>query len=106
MIKKLPDHLFDKTYCGPLPITPELRIKQVDGNWVTGIFKGLWFQAKVFSETSTFGINNGRISKLCISKTNKWVKLSEKHVLFNYSRGMDIDNPLGHELASLFDAVI
>lgn len=106
MIKTLPDHLFDKTYCGPLPYTPDLKISNVEGNWVTGLFKGHLFQAKVFSEVSDYGINQGRISKLTISKTDVWVRLDLDYVLFNFDRGMDIDNPLGHELASIFDYVI
>ncbi len=107
MTKRLPDHLFNKEFCGPLPITPDLRIREVDGNWVTGIYKDLWFQAKVFSEVSEFGLNNGRVSKLCISKAKeKPARFDEAHVLFNFERGMDLDNPLGHELASHFDAVI
>lgn len=93
---------------GILPTHPDLKFSDVGlggGNWVKGLYKGLWFEAKVFAEPSTFGINHGRVSKLCISRTNKWVMLSTEHVLFNYDRGMDLDDPMGHELAALFDAV-
>lgn len=37
--------------------------------WITAIIEGRWVQAKVYDEGSCFGINDGRVSKLCIGKT-------------------------------------
>ena len=105
-VKTLPSHLFGEhlQFTGPLPITPDLRIKAVDTNWVTGIYKDKWFQAKVFATPSTFGIKNGRVSKLCISTSDKWMGMD--HMLFNYDRGMDINHKMGRDLAAIFDKCI
>ncbi len=92
---------FDTKFCGPLPTHPQVVISSVDDNWVTGIFKGKTFEAKVFSAPSRFGINNGRVSKLCIIKAGKW-----DDMIFSYDRGMDVDNPMGHELAEIFDSML
>jgi hypothetical protein len=91
---------------GRLPFHDDLVITSVsETNWVQGTFRGKWFEAKIFATPSTFGINHGRVSKLCISKTDKWVMLDKKHVMFNYDRGEDIDNPIGHDFAALWDGV-
>ena len=37
--------------------------------WITCVIADRWVQAKVYEEPSTFGINDGRVSKLTISKT-------------------------------------
>ena len=42
------------------------------------------FEAKVFEEGSQFGINEGRVSKLCISEQN------ENVCLVSYDRGWDL----------------
>lgn len=39
--------------------------------WKDGIINGYLFSIKVFEEPSEYGINEGRISKLNISKTGK-----------------------------------
>lgn len=84
-----------KCEVGTLPKHRSLKIETIDGNWVIGTFKGYTFNAKVFSVGSVFGINNGRISKLWMADANgNWV--------FNYDRGMDLDNPIGHQFAELF----
>jgi len=36
-------------------------------SWVEGIFDGFRFQAKVYDESSKFGIDNGRVCKLSVS---------------------------------------
>ncbi len=36
------------------------------GTWYTGTVDGCWFQAKVYDQPSTFGIHEGRISKLLL----------------------------------------
>lgn len=62
--------------------------------WVTAIINDRWVQAKVYNEPSIFGINNGRVSKLCISKTNKidTTKSFLAQIDYNYDRGLDFDN--------------
>ena len=58
------------------------------GDWTIGTLnldgQVAEFQAKVYDEPSTHGISAGRISKL-------WIR-SHGVVLYNYDRGLDIDN--------------
>ena len=37
--------------------------------WITAIIQDHWVQAKVYDEPSTYGVNNGRVSKIAVSKT-------------------------------------
>ena len=62
--------------------------------WITAIIEGRWVLAKVYDEPSTYGINNGRVSKLAISKTDKRdpTKAYFPQICFNYDRGLDFDN--------------
>jgi hypothetical protein len=76
----------------------KLTITKIDGNWITGTFKGFHFNAKFFTEGSCFGINEGRTSKLMV--TNK-----EGGIEFNYDRGMDIDAKIGHEIAAALETL-
>lgn len=41
--------------------------------WITAIIEDHWVQAKVYDSPSTFGVNNGRVSKIAIGKTDNWV---------------------------------
>ena len=75
--------------------------------WITAIINGRWVQAKVYDLPSTYGINNGRISKLVIGKTDKRNRNKEflSQMDFNYDRGLDFNNlpdeilnPIIHEL--------
>lgn len=66
-----------------------LEVTESDGNWVTGLVDGHWFQAKVFANPSEYGIKDGRVSKLVISKTNVWPGFYREKLLFNYDRGLD-----------------
>lgn len=60
----------------------KVTITKIDGNWIQGQFAGHTFSAKFFETGSTFGINEGRTSKLMIfDKKDK--------VVFNYDRGFD-----------------
>ncbi|MCL2416143.1 MAG: hypothetical protein FWD01_04940 [Defluviitaleaceae bacterium] len=52
--------------------------------WVTGEINGYKYEAKQYLEGSDFGINGGRISKLCIRKDGV--------ILYSYDRGLDFDN--------------
>lgn len=64
--------------------------------WITAVIAGRWVQARVFDTPSTFGINNGRVSKLCIGKTDKHVQGLTKSFFdqmdFNYDRGHDFND--------------
>ncbi len=59
--------------------------------WITAIIEGRWVQAKVFDEPSCYGINDGRVSKLCIGKTDS--RDPTRNFLdqmdYNYDRGLD-----------------
>jgi len=48
------------------------------------------FQAKVYDEKSSFGINNGRVSKLMVWKNDLGRKDSDRDTIANYERGWDI----------------
>lgn len=74
--------------------------------WVDGTVGQYRFQAKLFDEGSTFGINNGRVSKLAI-----WDEeiRQEKQNFFagcivNYDRGWDIKPK--KTLKPFYDAVM
>ena len=41
-----------------------------DTGWITAEIEGRWVQAKVYDEPSSYGINNGRVSKLAVGKEN------------------------------------
>ena len=48
-----------------------------------GGFVSIRYCAKVYDETSNFGINEGRISKLELRQNGR--------IVYNYDRGLDID---------------
>ena len=59
--------------------------------WITAIIEGRWVQAKVFDEPSCYGINDGRVSKLAISKTDGRDPTRNyfDQMDYNYDRGLD-----------------
>lgn len=66
--------------------------------WITAVIQGRWVQAKVYDKPSTYGVNNGRVSKLAIGKTDTWNPNMDffEQMAFNYDRGLDFDNlPIG-----------
>ena len=68
-------------------------ISGIDDNWVTGKIRGtnLTVQMKVFSESSTFGIGDGRISKMSIyNDADRQTKGFFGACEMNYDRGWDI----------------
>ena len=65
--------------------------------WKDGIINGYLFSIKVFEEPSEYGINEGRISKLEISKTGK--------ILCSYDRGWDI-RPEGEEVKAVYQEIL
>ena len=59
--------------------------------WITAIIEGRWVQAKVYDEPSMFGVNEGRVSKLSIGKTDAYTPYSSffDQMDYNYDRGLD-----------------
>jgi len=59
--------------------------------WITAIIEGRWVQAKVYDEPSTYGVNNGRVSKLVIGKTDARDPTQNffNQMDYNYDRGLD-----------------
>jgi len=70
----------------------KVTITKIDGNWISGTFMGHTFNAKFFETGSTFGINDGRTSKLMVQD-------KKGNIVFNYDRGMDVDAKIGMDLA-------
>lgn len=62
--------------------------------WITAIIEDRWVQAKVYDQPSCFGINNGRVSKIAIAKTNYRDPTKPYHpqLCYHYDRGLDFDN--------------
>lgn len=77
---------------------PDLKVESIDGIWMQGVYKKRYeFNGKIYDVGSRFGINQGRVSKL-------WVSDKETHkTIFSYERGMELDHPIGHEIAAIFD---
>ena len=59
--------------------------------WITAVIEERWVQAKVYDEPSIFGINDGRVSKLCIGKTDVCDPSEPffEQMDYNYDRGLD-----------------
>lgn len=74
-------------------MTMEITTPHAQTGWVTAIIEGHWVQAKVYDEPSTYGVNDGRVSKLVISKTAIWNPKTNffDQMCFNYDRGLDFD---------------
>ena len=68
-----------------------MEIIEQSNNWITAISNGRWIQAKIFDEGSEFGINDGRVSKLSISRNG--MRDGKKNffdqMAYNYDRGLD-----------------
>lgn len=66
-----------------------------EDGWITAVIDGRWVQAKVYDEPSTFGINNGRVSKCAIGKTSTRDPNKDffEQMDFHYDGGyLDFDN--------------
>lgn len=61
--------------------------------WITAVIDGHWFQAKVYDRPSTFGINDGRVSKLAVFKESfrDPTRSFFDQTCYNYDRGLDFD---------------
>lgn len=70
-------------------VTAKFTKFPLDSNWCNGIVEDsnntFIFESKLFDDGSTFGINNGRVSKLHISKNNRG------RCIVNYDRGWDVE---------------
>lgn len=64
-----------------------------ESGWITAVIAGRWVQAKVYDEPSTYGVFNGRVSKLAIGKTDTRNPYSNffEQLDYNYDRGLDFD---------------
>jgi hypothetical protein len=62
--------------------------------WITAVIEGRWVCAKVYDETSMYGVNECRVSKLSIGKTNTRDPDSNffDQMDYNYDRGLDFHN--------------
>jgi len=75
-----------------------ISITKSDGNWVNGLIDNHKFSAKVFGEPSSYGLYNGRISKLEIQKIGgKHWGINECE--YGYDRGFDHATKEGKKLA-------
>jgi hypothetical protein len=74
-----------------LTITSDAR---KETGWIHGIIFNRFFAAKVYDEPSTYGINDGRVSKLAVGKTaiRDRNKAYFDQIDYNYDRGLDFDN--------------
>jgi hypothetical protein len=61
--------------------------------WITAIIEDRWVQAKVYDLPSTYGVNDGRVSKISIGKTRYRDPTQNffEQMCFNYDRGLDFD---------------
>jgi hypothetical protein len=75
-----------------------LKEAEGSGDWVTAVICDRWVQAKVFNLESTYGVYNGRVSKIAIAKQGVSGLGSEtgldffENVDFNWDRGLDFCN--------------
>jgi hypothetical protein len=62
--------------------------------WITAIICDRYVCAKVYDLPSTFGVNDGRVSKLSICKTAHRDPDANylDQMAYNYDRGLDFDN--------------
>lgn len=67
-----------------------IKRHEADG-WITAIIEGRWVLAKVYDEPSVNSVNNGRVSKLCISMQKSWNPYANffDQMAYNYDRGLD-----------------
>ena len=65
--------------------------------WTSGKLNGYEFHVKHFEEGSVYGLNEGKISKLTISRDGR--------ILVNYDRGWDI-LPLGEDVEKIYEYLL
>lgn len=66
--------------------------------WITLVVEGRLVEAKVYDEPSIFGVNDGRVSKIAIGKTDSRDYNADyfDQMSYNYDRGLDF-----HDLETL-----
>lgn len=71
-----------------------LSDNRLETGWITAIIEGRWCQAKVYDDPSSYGVNDGRVSKLAIGKTATRIERQDffDQMDFNYDRGLDFNN--------------
>jgi len=67
-----------------------------EDNWVQGECGGFSFDAKLYNNPSRFGIDGGRISKLCIQ--------NQYGMMANWDRGWDIEP--SEEFMEEYEAIV
>lgn len=82
-----------KTAKTPRPVTVYIdrvmvSLEFTNSNWVKGSCCHYHFHAKVYNVYSKYGIDGGRISKLCIWECNE--DDSERREVVSYDRGWDL----------------
>lgn len=84
------DLITGNEFIGNYKNVEKMTVIEINQNWITFIYDGHWVQAKVYSEPSSFGVDDSRISKLCIAPGRDFKGLDE--AIYNYDRGLDFDN--------------
>lgn len=71
-----------------------LKDTRKQNGYITAIINGRWVMAKVYDEPSEYGVNECRVSKLCIGKSASRDKQANflDQMAYNYDRGLDFDN--------------
>jgi hypothetical protein len=81
--------------------------RDIGGGWMEGFIGKYTFQAKVYDEPSTFGINDGRVSKLMV--WDEVVRQKESNIftasIINYDRGWDIE-PKTDEAKGILETIL
>jgi len=86
-----------------LELLKSMIIKPVN-NWYIGTIGGFPFQAKVTAEDSEWGIDNGRIIKLFITKPPEGESRGGEEIV-SYERGWDVYPENNPEYEDLIDAL-
>ena len=60
--------------------------------WIESVIDGHWFQAKVGSSATKTGVNGGKVFKLIVSASDRWVEFNQECVCYNWDRSLDFDN--------------
>ena len=73
-----------------------LKEAPYSGGFVDAVIDGHWVQAKVFRQPSSYGINEGRVSKLAVAIDERPLGLSSgrnfhDNLIIHYDRGWDGD---------------
>lgn len=77
----------------------KITITKKSGNWTFGTIGGYDFEIKHFEEPSIYGINEGRISKLWITKS------ALRETVASYDRGWDIVPILDSEIEATAEII-